>query len=160
MTKWLRAKQNLESLLIMPNIISFIESDNFEFTMREAQSRNCPFCPAYHTIIHLFTECVQAIKNIFIVTNLTDFHKKVETGVDLHLIRIEELNVRALTSYYKCVRIQYYYWLAYSDIPCKSKVVCTFSFNCKIMIENYSSQKRHISNLKDYLKDRPGLCHV
>ena len=28
MTKWLRAKQNLESLLIMPNIISFIESDN------------------------------------------------------------------------------------------------------------------------------------
>ena len=40
MTKWLRAKQNLESLLIMPNIISFIESDNFEFSMREAQSRN------------------------------------------------------------------------------------------------------------------------
>ena len=82
----------------MPNIISFIESDNFEFTMRKAQSRNCPFCPADHTIIHLFTECVKAIKNIFIVTNLTDFHNKVETGVDLHLIRIEELNVRALTS--------------------------------------------------------------
>ena len=32
-------------------------------------------------------------KYIFIVTNLTDFHKMVETGVDLHLIRIEELNV-------------------------------------------------------------------
>ena len=40
MTKWLRAEQNLESLLIMPNIISVIESDDFEFTMREAQSRN------------------------------------------------------------------------------------------------------------------------
>ena len=40
MTKWLRAEQNLESLLIIPNILSFIESDNFEFTMREAQSRN------------------------------------------------------------------------------------------------------------------------
>ena len=40
MTKWLRAEQNLESLLIIPNIIYFIESDNFEFTMREAQSRN------------------------------------------------------------------------------------------------------------------------
>jgi len=38
------------------------------------------------------------LQNIFIVTNLTDFHKKEETGVDLHLIRIEELNVRALTS--------------------------------------------------------------
>ena len=31
-------------------------------------------------------------KNIFIVTNLTNFHKMVETGVGLHLIRIEELN--------------------------------------------------------------------
>ena len=36
MTKLLRAEQNLESLLINPNIISFIESDNFELTMREA----------------------------------------------------------------------------------------------------------------------------
>ena len=35
----MRAKQNLESLLIMLNITSFIESDNFEFTMCEPQRR-------------------------------------------------------------------------------------------------------------------------
>ena len=35
----MRAKQNLELLLRMPNIISFIESDNFEFTMCEPQRR-------------------------------------------------------------------------------------------------------------------------
>ena len=40
MTKWLRAKQNVESWLIIPNIISFFERDILEFTTREAQSRN------------------------------------------------------------------------------------------------------------------------
>ena len=40
MTKWLRAKQNVESWLIIPNIISIFERDILEFTTREAQSRN------------------------------------------------------------------------------------------------------------------------
>ena len=40
MTKWLTAKQNVESWSIMPNTISFFERDILEFTMHEAQSRN------------------------------------------------------------------------------------------------------------------------
>ena len=30
------------------------------FKMKKEDSPRCPFCPADHTIIHLFTECAQA----------------------------------------------------------------------------------------------------
>ena len=31
------------------------------FKMKKEASPRCPFCPADHTVIHLFTECAQAM---------------------------------------------------------------------------------------------------
>ena len=91
MTEWLRTKQNLESLLIMPNIISFIESANFEFTMREAQSRN-----SFQNNV----ACAHSVKRWMMVCqtagsqNLRVFsHKSAEALIEKYLQVISSINI-------------------------------------------------------------------